>query len=258
MPCPMSSSSLDTEKTPSWVRDNIRAVFSAFVLYVTFTTFLFQPFNIPSESMLPTLKVGDFLFVSKYSYGYGRYALPLPVDLGPVVGKKRIFFREPKRGDIIVFENEKLGVTYIKRLIALPGDTLQVKDSIVYLNGQAIQRTPAPDFVDEEGQAFSAFTETLPSGVSYTVLEKDGNMDQLDNTPLITIPPEMYFMMGDNRDRSADSRDPSLGLVHQSTFRGRAERIFYSSRGNHNILQFWAFPFSLRADRFFVDLRPFY
>jgi signal peptidase I len=254
----MSSSSLNAEKTPSWVRENVRAVCSAFVLYVMFTTFLFQPFNIPSESMLPTLKIGDFLFVSKYSYGYGRYALPFPVDLGPVVGEKRMLFKEPKRGDIIVFENETMGVTYIKRLIGLPGDTLQVKDSIVYLNGQPIQRTPAPDFVDEEGQAFPTFIETLPNGVSYSILEKDGNAGQLDNTPLITIPPEMYFMMGDNRDRSADSRDPALGLVHRSTFRGRAERIFYSSRGNYNIVHFWAFPFSLRADRFFVDLRPFY
>ena len=243
---------------PSWVKDNLKAVISAFVLYVTFTTFLFQPFNIPSESMLPTLKVGDFLFVSKYSYGYGRYALPFPVDLVPVLRDKRVFSREPKRGDIVVFENEKLGVTYIKRLIALPGDTLQVKDGIVYLNGEPLKRTQAHDFVDEEGQAFSAFIETLPSGVSYTILEKDGNMGQLDNTPLITIPPEMYFMMGDNRDRSADSRDPSLGLVHRSAFQGRAERIFYSSRGNYNILHIWAFPFSLRGDRFLIDLRPFY
>jgi signal peptidase I len=251
----MSSSPLETEKTPSWVGQNIKAVVNAFVLYLLFTTFLFQPFNIPSESMLRTLKIGDFLFVSKYAYGFGRYSFP--IDMVWLLGEGRLFFTEPKRGDIIVFENEKMGITYIKRLIGLPGDTIQVKDSIVYLNGQPIKRTPAPDFVDEEGQAFPAFTETLPNGVSYTVLEKDGNNGQLDNTPLYTMPPEMYFMMGDNRDRSADSRDPSLGMTHKSALKGRAERIFYSSEGNYNILQFWAFPFSLRMDRFFIDLRPF-
>lgn len=251
-----SESPLETEKTPSWVWQNIKAVVNAFILYLLFTTFLFQPFNIPSESMLRTLKIGDFLFVSKYAYGYGRYSFP--IDLVSVLGEDRLLFKQPKRGDIVVFQNEMMNVTYIKRLIGLPGDTIQVKDSIVYLNGQPIKRTPAPDFVDEEGQAFPAFIETLPSGVSYTVLEKDGNNGQLDNTPLYTMPPEMYFMMGDNRDRSADSRDPSLGMVHQSAFKGRAERIFYSSDGNYNILQFWAFPFSLRMDRFFIDLRPDY
>jgi signal peptidase I len=101
----MSSSPLETEKTPSWVGQNIKAVVNAFVLYLLFTTFLFQPFNIPSESMLRTLKIGDFLFVSKYAYGFGRYSFP--IDMVWLLGEGRLFFTEPKRGDIIVFENEK-------------------------------------------------------------------------------------------------------------------------------------------------------
>ena len=243
------------QKTPKWFLDNVKAFATAVLLFLFFKSFLFEPFNIPSESMLPTLKIGDFLFVSKYSFGYGRYSFPLPIK---ALGDERIMEKQPKRGDIIVFRNEVTDVTYIKRLIGLPCDTIQVKDSIVYLNGVAVKREKAPDFIDEDGNAFHAFTETLPNGVSYTVLEKDDNNGALDNTPLYTVPADHYFMMGDNRDRSGDSRSDMLGMVHKRALIGRAERIMYSSDGNYNILQFWAFPFSLRIDRFLIDLRPFY
>jgi len=223
-------------------------VVQALLIALVVRTFLFQPFNIPSGSLVPTLLVGDYLFVSKYSYGYSKYSFPF--DLLNFQG--RFMASEPKRGDIAVFKLPKDGKTdYIKRVIGLPGDRIQLIDARLYINGQETQRTPLPPYqtVDDFGRPVDVphYTETLPNGVSHEIIQKNGDSGYWSNTPVYTVPPGHYFMMGDNRDNSQDSRVlREVGYVPFENLEGRAEVIFMSIEdharpGSHDEEPFWKF-----------------
>src|SRR5262245_10123430 len=212
-----------------------RVIFHALIIALVIRTFLFQPFNIPSGSMKETLLVGDYLFVSKYSYGYSHYSLPF----SPPLFSGRIWARPPDRGDVVVFRLPKEDSTdYIKRVIGLPGDVIQMIDGVLHINGVPVKRERIDDFIEtEEGARTSRvkrWRETLPNGVSYTTLYLAYN-SFLDNTRPYEVPPGHYFMMGDNRDNSTDSRVLNqVGYVPFENIVGRAQIIFFSiTEGEH-------------------------
>ncbi|HEY7747415.1 MAG TPA: signal peptidase I [Aestuariivirgaceae bacterium] len=242
--------------------DVIKTVLQALLLAFLVRTFLFQPFNIPSGSMYPTLMIGDYLFVSKLSYGYSKYSFNFSIDrlgvkFGPVPIDGRVFFAEqPERGDVVVFKLPADNETdYIKRLIGLPGDRIQVIDGILKINGTPVQRERIADYVDPNGEgsgmAVPRYRETLPNGVTYETLDAV-NGSAGDNTKEYVVPPGHYFMMGDNRDNSEDSRFLTpVGYVPYENLVGRADLIFFSHNGTAGILEIWKWPLAIRWDRFF-------
>jgi signal peptidase I len=242
------------KKAGSGLWDTFKIVIQALILALLIRTFLFQPFSIPSGSMEDTLLVGDFLFVSKYAYGYSRYSLPFSPD---IFGGGRIFASEPQRGDIVVFKWPGDNATdYIKRVIGLPGDHIQMIDGLLYINGTPVER----ELIDGDPNSPSRsrvlhYKETLPNGVSYEIRDSfDGA--PLDNTQEFVVPDGHYFMMGDNRDNSADSRDPNsqVGYVPAENLIGRAEIIFFSVEEDANAWEFWRWPWTVRGDRLFTPL----
>ena len=222
----------------------------AILLAMLIRTFLFEPFNIPSGSMIPNLMIGDYLFVSKYSYGYSRYSFPF--GLGGFKG--RINAHTPERGDVIVFKlPTDTSTDYIKRLIGMPGDTVQVLNGRLYINDKRIDReaTGMSEYDDGYGGKVkvTSYRETLPGGVVHTIFEEGDDMP-LDNTEKFTVPEGHYFMMGDNRDNSRDSRVlDHVGYVPFDNLVGRAELIFFSTNGTANIVQVWKWPWTIRYDR---------
>ena len=217
-------------------------------------TALAQPFYVPSGSMQPTLGIGDLLLATKFSYGYSRYSLPFWAP--PVDG--RLFGRSPQRGDVAVFrEPSDPKVDFIKRIVGLPGDQIQVKEGILYINGQAVQRQKIDDYVDDNGERLNQYIETLPNGVQHHILERSDD-GPLDNTGIYVVPPDHYFAMGDNRDNSQDSRvlgsngePPPVGYVPAENLIGRAEFIFFSMSGGAEFWQIWKWPSEIRWDRLF-------
>jgi signal peptidase I len=244
-------------KASGGVLETIKTFVYAIVIAIIIRTVLYEPFNIPSASMEPTLLIGDYLFVSKFSYGYSRYSLPfgLPLMSG------RLFFREPERGDVIVFKLPKDQSTdYIKRLIGLPGDRIQMKHGILFINDAPVkrERTDNCNLPLEEaprGETFR-YWETLPNGLRHCIIER-GDEEQLDNTGVFVIQPGHYFMMGDNRDNSSDSRDPNSGVgqVPAENLVGRAEFIFFSTNGYARWWEAWNWPFTVRYARLFSAIR---
>jgi signal peptidase I len=245
-----------TKRKEARLGDFIRLLVHAGIIALVIRTFLFQPFNIPSGSMKATLLVGDYLFVSKYSYGYSHFSLPL----SPNLFSGRIgAFGKPERGDIVVFRLPKDDSTdYIKRVIGLPGDKIQMVDGVLNINGQPVKRERVEDFLDEEEgrrpTRVRRWRETLPNGVSYTTLDLPYNL-QSDNTDVYEVPPDNYFMMGDNRHNSTDSRFPQVGYVPFENIVGRAQLIFFSVYEGEHAWEIWRWPFSVRWSRLFTIVR---
>ena len=247
-----TSTGLTKKKSTGSVVDTIKTVVYAVLIALVVRTVAYEPFNIPSGSMVPTLLVGDYLFVSKFSYGYSRYSLPfgLPVFSG------RIFFHPPERGDVIVFKLPTDNSTdYIKRVIGLPGDHIQMKGGNLYINDQLVPRKRTQDYLYQEGNGtvipLAQYIETLPNGRQHLII-KMGDNGPLDNTPVYDVPPGDYFMMGDNRDNSQDSRVLSaVGYVPAENLVGRAEFIFFSTDGSARLWEIWKWPFAIRYGRLF-------
>jgi signal peptidase I len=254
-------------KPEGGLMETVKTVFWALVIAGAFRTLFFQPFWIPSESMKDSLLIGDFLFVNKMAYGYSKYSCPFAIC--PFSG--RIFASEPARGDVVVFRHPVNDTDMIKRLIGLPGDTVQMKEGLLYINGTLAPQEPDGIFEEVmeaqgpmrsrprcENEAVgdgaicqkSRFIETLPEGQKHTVLNIDASTGVPDNTGVFTVPEGQYFFMGDNRDNSADSRYDQkaggVGMVPAEFLIGRADRIMFSSAGSR-MWYFWTW----RSDRFF-------
>jgi signal peptidase I len=237
------------------IAETVRVIFHALIIALIIRTFLFQPFNIPSGSMKETLLVGDYLFVSKYTYGYSRYSIPF----SPPLFSGRIWAGNPERGDIVVFRLPRDDSTdYIKRVIGLPGDKIQMIDGVLHINGEPVKRERIDDFIEnEEGRTtrVKRWRETLPNGVSYTTLDL---IDKgfYDDTQVYEVPPGQYFMMGDNRDNSTDSRVLSqVGYVPFQNIVGKAQIIFFSIHEGERAWELWRWPWSVRWNRLFTIVR---
>ena len=248
----------------SGIVETIKTIVYALLIAGVFRTLFFQPFWIPSGSMKDTLLIGDFLFVNKMAYGYSQYSCPF--GMCPFTG--RIFGSEPEQGDVVVFRHPVNGADFIKRVIGLPGDKVQVTNGVLYVNGVEATQVPDGQFIetfDRQGPAANLpqcsnpspglgadcikerLTETLPNGVTHSILNI--GRTSLDDTSVFTVPEGQFFLMGDNRDNSADSRveqPGGVGMVPFENLIGRADRIMFSSAGR-SMLFFWTW----RSDRFF-------
>lgn len=238
-------------------RETLKIFIHALILAMIVRVFFYQPFNIPSGSMKKTLLIGDYLFVSKLSYGYSRYSFPFSYDLFG----GRFFASQPKRGDVIVFKYPRDNKQdYIKRLIGLPGDEIQMQRGVLYINGKAVPKRYTGEFIDIRCQDYrtcfkvrlKTYEETLPNGVKYTVLD-EGDLPY-DDTAVFKVPKGNYFMMGDNRDNSADSR-ADVGFVPFENLIGRADIIFFSAQtdipGQFSLWKPWTWYSGIRWRRFF-------
>lgn len=227
----------------------------AVILALFIRSFFLEPFSIPSGSMKPTLLIGDYLFVSKPAYGYSRYSFPF--GIAPI--EERVWGKEPARGDVAVFKlPSNPSIDYIKRVIGLPGDTIQVRGGQLYINGNAVPRKPVGPVTDREGNQVSnmmEYKETLPNGVVHSIYEEGDNYP-LDNTPEFTVPEGHYFMMGDNRDNSQDSRVMDfVGFVPYENLVGRADFIFFSfDTSKAGDIPSW--PSAIRYKRLLDDIDP--
>lgn len=238
-----------------------KTVIMALLLALIIRTFLYEPFNIPSGSMLPTLKVGDYLFVSKTAYGYSRHSFPF----GMASFDGRIMDGtsddKPKRGDVVVFKlPTDTSIDYIKRIIGMPGDRVQVIAGRLYINGEMVERESV-GFHQELGHDYNPrrvmeYLETLPGGIVHRIFEISDN-ENLDNTKEYIVPSGHYFMMGDNRDNSQDSRVQSLvGFVPYENFVGRADILFFSIDEKAKLLMPWTWFKSVRFNRIFDKIGP--
>jgi len=234
--------------------ETVSVIVQALLLALVIRTFLFQPFSIPSGSMRPTLLEGDYLFVTKWAYGYSNASLPFSPDLFSC----RIFGSAPERGDVAVFKfPPNPALDYIKRVIGLPGDRIQMRSGQLFINDVAVPRDKVgtidnPD-ITEENRPVDVYRETLPNGVSYDTLDLTPNGIG-DNTREFQVPAGHYFMMGDNRDNSTDSRF-TVGFVPEELLVGRANIIFFSIAGGASPLEIWKWPSEMRPSRLFNFVR---
>ncbi|MBX4956188.1 signal peptidase I [Rhizobium lentis] len=238
------------ETKPNALWENIKVIIQALILAMVIRTVLFQPFTIPSGSMMPTLLVGDYIFVNKFAYGYSKYSLPFSPD----IFSGRLFGSDPKRGDIVVFRfPPNPDVDYIKRCIGLPGDHIQVTDGVLYVNGKPVPKVADGSFTSDykldPGKDVPVFRETLDNGKTYDTLDQSP-VSRGDNTREFIVPEGHYFMMGDNRDNSADSRF-EVGFVPAENLVGRASVIFFSLGNDTSFREIWKWPTNMRWDRLF-------
>lgn len=231
--------------------DNVKTILYALALAMVLRFTIAQPFRIPSGSMQPTLEVGDYIVVTKWSYGYGRFSF---APLEGLLPHGRLFGSQPQRGDVIVFRPQpEPGRDFIKRLIGLPGDRIQVNNGVLYINGEAVERESlgVQPFENEHGivEHIQRYRETLPNGVSYTTFDRGAT--ELDSTRVFEVPEGNYFMMGDDRDNSADSRVPSVvGFVPYDNLVGPAQFIVVSFDNTTSIFQPWTLFTGFRGNRF--------
>lgn len=238
-----------TDNKSGGLGETVSVIVQALILALVIRTLLFQPFSIPSGSMRPTLLEGDYLFVTKWAYGYSRYSLPF----SPNLFSGRVFGSAPERGDVAVFKYPpNPSLDYIKRVVGLPGDRIQVIDSVLTINGVPVKREKVGEIDDiditERPEPVEVYRETLPNGVSYDTLDLTPNGFS-DQTREVVVPEGNYFMMGDNRDNSADSR--VFGFVPEENLVGRANIIFFSIAGGASPLEVWKWPSLMRPSRLF-------
>ncbi|HTV87548.1 MAG TPA: signal peptidase I [Stellaceae bacterium] len=248
-------------KTSGGIVETVKTIVYAVLIALIVRTVAYEPFNIPSGSMVPTLLVGDYLFVSKFSYGYSRYSLPfgLPLFSGRIMVPG--LSHKPQRGDVVVFKlPTDTSVNYIKRIVGLPGDKIQMMHGELYIDGQEVPRRPDPTCRNADAgfpvAVQQGYMESLPRGAGQQPLQhciiKIGNNGPLDNTQVYDVPKGDYFMMGDNRDNSEDSRVLSaVGYVPGQNLVGKAKFIFFSTNGEARWWQIWNWPFAVRYDRLF-------
>ena len=230
----------------SWIKSNLLTLFYALVIALIIRTFLIQPFFIPSSSMEPNLLVGDRLFASKFDYGYSKHSFPF--SLGPI--SNRIFSNVPDRGDVIIFKPPHTNLDYIKRLIGLPGDRIEVQNGNLIINSKSLEyeniREDSKVLKNGRVIKINVLKETLPNGISYEIYNYlDGSPG--DNTKEFVVPENHYFFMGDNRDNSNDSR--FWGTVEFNRLVGKAQIIFFSTEDGSTILEFWKWPFDIQFNR---------
>jgi signal peptidase I len=231
--------------------DNVKTILYALALAMVLRFTIAQPFRIPSGSMQPTLEVGDYIVVTKWSYGYGRFSF---APLEGLLPHGRLFGSQPARGDVVVFRPvPEPDRDFIKRVIGLPGDRIQVIDGVLHINGEAVRRESlgVTQFENERGviEEIPTYRETLPNGVSYTTFDK--GVTELDNTRVFEVPEGHYFMMGDDRDNSADSRVPSVvGFVPYDNLVGPAQFVVVSFDGSTSLFRPWTLFTGFRGARF--------
>ena len=242
----------DTDK-PWWrtefAVETYKTIGIAAFFFLFMPTLLFQPFRIPSSSMEGTLEIGDYLFVSKFTYGYSQYSFPF---FTPVAFAGRVMDSPAKRGDVVVFRfPPDPSQDYIKRVIGLPGDRVQMIDGVLHINGEPCKLERIEDRVKvaDDGTEFHIprYMETLPGGTQHVVLDEVSG-SQFDNTDEFVVPAGHYFMMGDNRDNSNDSRG-AVGFVPEQNLVGRAEVVFFSHDGSAQLWEVWKWPFAIRYSR---------
>lgn len=246
------------KSTAAEIVEIIKTVFYALVIALFLRVLLFQPFTIPSASMEPTLLEGDYIIVSKYSYGYSRHSIPF----SPPVFDGRVFQRSPQRGDIVVFKLPRDGRTdYIKRLIGLPGDRIQIRNGAVWINGRPLERDALPEAMVDTGYGFSRevarYLEKMENGRAYVTYDF-GNDSDVDNAGVYIVPEGHYFFMGDNRDNSLDSRVPTeigVGMVPAENLVGKAQIILLSWDREASLFKPWTWFLEARPSRFFNILK---
>lgn len=246
--------------TNEWVETFV-VIVEALLIAIFLRFFLYQPFSIPTASMQQTLMIGDYFVANKYVWGYGKHSFSLGrygnftlLDFELPISN-RIFGREPNRGDIAVFRPVPQNMEYIKRVVGLPGDRIQMREGRLYINGTMVEREEVGKALDTDSNGdtreVTVYRETFPEGTTHIIQEIGDNLS-LDNTPEYVVPAGHYFMMGDNRDRSADSRVLSqVGYVPDENLIAKAEARFFSIKDNLPPWQLWQWPANVRWNRMF-------